>query len=231
MSDFYTYLFGKDSKPSTKVQDSEKVTLDAKEELSEFLSCDTKPVVREIATMDCGGTTCSSSDSGISYSQSSGKKFKEEDHPRGGKGSKEGGKFVKSDKTIAKEDDLGSPTEKREERDKKVDPTIQKSIDEVKTMQAEYKKRCNQLMEYAGKMHGGFTDAAKSLSRYREVLKGKIKKLGHLGYEVTGSLTGEIGFKKSGSSSSNSSSNYGSSSSSSKPKVSYVSSSTSCGSC
>lgn len=35
--------------------------------------------------------------------------FKEEDHPRGGKGSEKGGQFVKSDKTITKEDDIGSP--------------------------------------------------------------------------------------------------------------------------
>ena len=32
--------------------------------------------------------------------------FKEEDHPRGGKGSKEGGRFVKSEKTKKKEDEV-----------------------------------------------------------------------------------------------------------------------------
>lgn len=34
--------------------------------------------------------------------------FKEEDHPRGKEGTREGGKFVKSNKTIEKEDDLDS---------------------------------------------------------------------------------------------------------------------------
>lgn len=37
--------------------------------------------------------------------------FKEEDHPRGGEGSGNGGQFVKSNATIAKEDDLGKPSE------------------------------------------------------------------------------------------------------------------------
>ena len=37
--------------------------------------------------------------------------FKEEDHPRGGEGSGKGGQFVKSNATVAKEDDLGKPSE------------------------------------------------------------------------------------------------------------------------
>lgn len=37
--------------------------------------------------------------------------FKEEDHPRGSEGSGKGGQFVKSNKTIEKEDDLGSPAD------------------------------------------------------------------------------------------------------------------------
>ena len=38
--------------------------------------------------------------------------FNEEDHPRAGKGERGGGQFKKSNKTIEKEDDLGSPDEK-----------------------------------------------------------------------------------------------------------------------
>lgn len=37
--------------------------------------------------------------------------FKEEDHPRGGEGSGKGGQCVKSNATVAKEDDLGSPSD------------------------------------------------------------------------------------------------------------------------
>ena len=55
--------------------------------------------------------------------------FKEEDHPRGGKGSESGGKFVKSEKTKRKEDevdDLGDPSQKEGTS------TTGKSFDDVK---------------------------------------------------------------------------------------------------
>lgn len=140
--------------------------------------------------MDCGGTSCGGS-SGSPH-------FKEEDHPRGGKGSGKGGKFVKSNKTIAKEDALETPKEKKPE-EKKEDAGVSKAsakIENIKKMQKEYKSRLNTLMEYAGKMHGGFTDVAMSLSRFREKLKREIRSLGDYGYEVTGSLTGDISFGK-----------------------------------
>ena len=40
--------------------------------------------------------------------------FKEEDHPRGGKGSEKGGQFVKSEKTKQKEDEVDDITTSQE---------------------------------------------------------------------------------------------------------------------
>ena len=62
-------------------------------------------------TSECGGQLLDYLLKGTMDEAPSGD-FKEEDHPRGGKGSKEGGRFVKSEKTKRKEDadmdDLGS---------------------------------------------------------------------------------------------------------------------------
>ena len=117
--------------------------------------------------------------------------FKEEDHPRGGKGSEGGGRFVKSEKTKRKEDevdDLGSPKERETESSQsesngsKGDATESK-VDSTKAQPTGEKK--SGFFEWREKVKKDYERVNRTLSFYKQFpkmwdkYKDKIEKLRH----------------------------------------------------
>lgn len=112
--------------------------------------------------------------------------FKEEDHPRGGKGSEEGGRFVKSEKTKRKEDEvdnLSNENEKEESLEEyyaRQKRTLGELITEYKKSMKETDKRLE------GESAEEYLKRAAETTKIAEKIDTVIERLHVGGYKVSG---------------------------------------------